>query len=81
MTTTKKVHDLILKLKKGKLAPEALKPGAKMKEVLGLDSLSLTELVVLTEESFAMKFSDQEIQSVKTVGQLVELIDRRLAAA
>ncbi len=81
MTTATKVHETILKLKKGKLDPNALKPGAKLKEDLGLDSLAQTELVVLTEESFKMKFSDEEMQSVKTVGQLVELINRRLAAA
>jgi acyl carrier protein len=46
MTTTEKVHELIRKAKKGKLAPEALKPGATLQDDLGLDSLAMVELLV-----------------------------------
>ena len=81
MTTTEKVYKMILKAKKGKLAPEALKPGATLQDDLGLDSLAMVELLVLAEDGFGMRFSPEEAKSVKTVGQMIEFIDSRLTAA
>lgn len=81
MTTTEKVHELIQKVKKGKLAPADLNPGATLRDDLGFDSLAQVELLVLAEDSFGMQFSREETQSVTTIGQMVEFIDSRRAVA
>lgn len=81
MTTREKVCELILKARKGKLAPEDLKPEANLRDDLRLDSLALAELLVLTEDSFGVEFSHEEVRSVATLGQMIEFIDNRMAAA
>jgi len=81
MTTTEKVHELIRKVKKFKLPPEDLPPQASLRDDLGLDSLAQVELLVLAEDGFGVRFSREEAQSVKTVGQMIEFIDSRLTAA
>ncbi|MEI8355857.1 MAG: phosphopantetheine-binding protein [Deltaproteobacteria bacterium] len=80
MTTTEKIRGLILKVAKGKLSQEALKPEARLSEELGLDSLAQSELLVLAEDSFGVKFTHDEVWTVATIGQMVEVIDSRLAA-
>ncbi|ABK99130.1 acyl carrier protein [Pelobacter propionicus] len=81
MTTREKICELILKTRKGKLAPEDLKPEADLRNDLRLDSLALAELLVLTEDSFGVEFSPEEAHSVATLGQMIDFIDKRLAAA
>jgi len=44
---------------------------------LGLDSLARVELTVLVEEEFGAELDEKGLTEVKTVGQLIELIERR----
>jgi acyl carrier protein len=81
MTTREKICELILKTRKGKLALEDLKPEADLRNDLRLDSLALAELLVLTEDCFGVEFSHEEVRSATTLGQMIELIDNRLATA
>jgi len=80
MTTTEKVAELILKAKKGKLSKEEVTAEAALRDDLKFDSLGMTELLVLTEDCFKLQFSIKEALSVKTVGEMVALIDARLGA-
>ncbi len=80
MTTTEKVAELILKAKKGKLPKEEVTAEAALRDDLKFDSLGMTELLVLTEDCFKLQFSIKEALSVKTVGEMVALIDARLGA-
>ncbi len=79
MTTTEKVHELIQKVKKCKLPPEELGPDSRLRDDLGLDSIALMELLVLTEDGFGMRFSRDEAQTVKTVGQMIKFIESRIS--
>ncbi len=79
MTTTEKVHELIQKVKKCKLPPAELGPDSRLRDDLGLDSIALMELLVLTEDGFGMRFSRDEAQSVKTVGQMIKFIESRIS--
>ena len=45
---------------------------------LGLDSLAVVESVMLCEEEFGIDFTDDEITKLVTVGDLVNLIDKKL---
>lgn len=44
----------------------------------GADSLDHLELIMLSEERFNVKMSDQEAANVKTVGDAVDLVARLL---
>ena len=42
---------------------------------LGADSLDLVELVMALEESFGISIPDEEVESIRTVGDAVKYID------
>ncbi|OQX10538.1 MAG: phosphopantetheine-binding protein [Desulfobulbaceae bacterium A2] len=80
MTTFEQVRDLIVKVKRGRLKPEAVTPAARLREDLQLDSLAQSELLVLTEEKFAISVSPEDAQHAQTVAQMVATIDAKRAA-
>jgi acyl carrier protein len=45
-------------------------------EDLNADSLDLTELIMTFEERFGCEISEEEAEKLKTVGSVVEYIDR-----
>lgn len=45
---------------------------------LGLDSLDVAEYLLGLEEKYHIEFSSEEMQGLKTLGNLVELIERKL---
>ncbi len=53
---------------------------ARFREDLEADSLDLVELIMAFEEEFGGTISDEEAQQIKTVGQAVEYLDKRMAA-
>ncbi len=77
MSTLEKVYELILKVKKGAVKAEELKPEATLTEDLKIDSLGLMELLVLTEEAFGLKISKDDALAVKTVAQVVAYLESR----
>lgn len=81
MTTFEKVSELMVKARKGKLNKEEVTAEATLRDDLKFDSLGMTELLVLAEDYFKLQFSIKEAVSVKTVAEMVTLIDARLAAA
>ena len=48
-----------------------------IREGLGLDSLQLTEMLFEIEERLGVKVSDEEAQKLRTVGDLVTLIEAK----
>ena len=42
------------------------------------DSLDIVELVMALEEEFELEISDQEIENIKTVGDIVRYIESRI---
>ena len=47
---------------------------------LDVDSLSMVEVVVAAEEKFDVKIPDDEVKTLKTVGDAVAFIERAQAA-
>ncbi|MDT8903950.1 acyl carrier protein [Anaeroselena agilis] len=80
MSTLEKLGQIILKFKKGKVAPEALKATANLVSDLDLDSIDRTELLVLAEDAFNLKISDADAFKMKTLGDVAEYIDKKLSA-
>jgi acyl carrier protein len=45
--------------------------------VEGWDSLAHVGLIVAVEKAFAVRFTTKEVQSLRTVGDLIALLERR----
>jgi acyl carrier protein len=58
------------------VAPELLRPDAQLADI-GIDSFSLIELVFVAEEEFRVKIPFEGLK-VKTVGDVIEVIERRI---
>ena len=54
------------------------RPSDFLQEDLGLDSLDCVELVLQVERSFDIRFSDLELEQLRTVQDLVDGIERHL---
>ncbi|MGH2821114.1 MAG: acyl carrier protein [Actinomycetota bacterium] len=55
-----------------KIAPEA-----HFVKDLGLDSLDMTEMTLGLEESYGIEIPDSELESIATVKDAVDLIDKK----
>lgn len=47
-------------------------------EDIDADSLDIVELVMALEEEFDLEISDQEIENIKTIGDVVRFIDSKV---
>lgn len=47
-------------------------------EDIDADSLDIVELVMALEEEFDLEISDQEIENIKTIGDVVQFIDSKV---
>jgi len=57
---------------------EKITPESALKEDLGLDSLDLISLIDELEETYDIRFPDEEM-NVRTVGEVVEVLERLVA--
>ena len=57
--------------------PADINEAAHMRDDLQADSLDLVELIMDLEEGFGVKISDEEAQSIGTVGDAVDFIVAR----
>jgi acyl carrier protein len=76
MTTVEKVGSLILQLKKKNITEADLKPDAHLVKDLKMDSLDLTELLVLAEEAFFVKIPTADIRKLSTIAICAEYIEK-----
>lgn len=53
---------------------EKLTPTARLVEDLGADSLDKVEVILEIDKSFGITFEDEELENVRTVGDLDTLI-------
>jgi acyl carrier protein len=60
-----------LDVKESEVAPEK-----SFTDDLGADSLAIVELVLALEEEFGIKIPDDQVDSIKTVGDAVDYIRR-----
>ena len=50
---------------------------ATMQDDLGADSLDLVDLVMSVEEEVGVKVADEDLENIKTVGDIVNYIEER----
>ncbi|MDY4128056.1 acyl carrier protein [Peptostreptococcus porci] len=55
--------------------PETLKMDTNLLEDLDADSLDAVEIIMNIEEEFETKIPDEEIDNVKTIGDIISLIE------
>ena len=58
---------------------DEVKEDAALIDDLGADSLDLVDLVMEFEEAFNVKIEDEELEKIKTVGDIVEGIMNKLS--
>lgn len=52
-------------------------PDSRIIEDLGADSLDVVELLITLDDEYNIKIADEEIASIKTVGDLIKIIEAR----
>ena len=58
--------------------PSALRRDATLEE-LDVDSLDLVELAQVIEDEYKVEVTSQDVQNVKTVGDVIDLVASRLS--
>ncbi|MGB7340220.1 MAG: acyl carrier protein [Phototrophicaceae bacterium] len=58
--------------------PDRIVPAARFREDLEADSLDLVELIMQFEEEFGGEISDEDAQTIETVGQAVSYIQEHM---
>lgn len=53
---------------------ESITPETDIADDLGADSLDVVEMLMTVEEEFDIEIPDEEIENLKTVGQVVDYI-------
>ncbi len=71
------VYDTVRELlaRQLEIDPEQIGRDTDILEDLGADSLDIVELVMAIEEEYDIVITDERAQNVRTVGQLVELLE------
>jgi acyl carrier protein len=74
--TFNEIKDIIVEL----LGVDAskVKPEAKFREDLEADTLDLVELIMAFEEQFGGEISDEDAQTISTVGEAVGYVEEHL---
>lgn len=61
------------------LEEEQVNEGSEVIDDLGADSLDIVDLVMTLEEEFDTEIPDEDIENLKTVGDIVKYIEDRVA--
>lgn len=56
-----------------------IKPEARLKEDIGIDSLDFVDIVVIVEKKFGVKIKPEELTGVKLFSQFCDYLERKIA--
>ena len=73
MSTFEKIQEMLVD--KLGIAAEKILPQSEIIKDLGADSLDLVEMLLQLEETFGVTISDEQTENIKTVQDIVDLID------
>ncbi len=74
-----KVNSIIVE-KLGVDDSTSLVPEANLLDDLGADSLDVVELVMALEEEFNIEVPDEDVESIRTIGDIVQYVGARIEA-
>jgi acyl carrier protein len=60
------------------VATDVIKPTARLKDDLGIDSLDFVDIVVIVERNFGFKIKPEEMQGVSTLSQFCDYIESKV---
>ena len=58
---------------------EKIKPEARLKEDIGIDSLDFVDIVVIVEKKFGFKIKTEDMAKVKTFSDFCDYIEKKIA--
>ena len=58
---------------------EKIKPEARLKEDIGIDSLDFVDIVVIVEKVFGFKIKTEDMAKVKTFNDFCDYIEEKIA--
>ena len=73
MSTFEKVKNMLVE--KLGVSEDLVTMDSEIIKDLGADSLDLVEMLLSLEENFGVTVSDEQTESIKTVGDIVNIID------
>jgi acyl carrier protein len=79
MSIEEKVIELIVE--QLDVTREECVPEASFIEDLGADSLDLVELIMAMEENFGIEISDEELQKIRTIQDVINFIKKKKGVA
>jgi acyl carrier protein len=71
------VVDMLLRQLRKK--PGDINPTMRIKEDLGADSLDVVEILMNIEDKYGISISDEALNEIKTVGDLINFVDKMAA--
>ena len=77
MNVLEEVKKAVIKIQPG-IEESKIVPSAKLKEDLEIDSLSKVEMALALEDELGLSLQDTELEDIKTIGQVVNLIESKL---
>jgi acyl carrier protein len=73
-----KLSNIVAAATGSKIDPGAVKGTSRLAQDLGLTSMDLSEILYEAEAAFEVKIDDEEAMTVKTVDDVVNLIEKKL---
>lgn len=77
MSVFEEVRNIIVDIKD--LPEEEIKPESRFAEDLEADSLDVVEMLMSLEEKYDIKIPEEEAENIKTVQQLVDHVEKKIA--
>jgi len=83
MTDRAEIETRVKKVLAEQLAVDEVQvvPDARFQEDVNADSLDLVEAVLALEEEWSIEIPEEEMESVKTVGQAIDLVATKLGVS
>ena len=60
------------------IAAERLRPDARLRDDLGVDSLDVVDIVVAVNDALGFKMTTAEVRSLGTLGQFYDHVEQRM---
>lgn len=76
-----KVIKELLEASDSALDPAEITPQTKLGDDLDLDSMQAVELVMDLEDEFGVQISDEEVDGLQTVGDILDLLARKTGSS
>ena len=65
--------------KEEEVDPDAVQDDVRLREGLGVDSLDVMEVVFEIEERLDIQIKEDDVRSIETVGDVIEMVEKKLA--